>query len=798
VKVRDRIEAGFERWGHFVVRFRWAVIAIVLAFSGALIAQIPKITLDVSTEGFLRPGDPILVAYNAFRDQFGRDDRALITIRSDDIFDRAFLERLRDFHAELEDTVPQLEDIDSLINARSTRGSADALVVEDLFEEWPETDAEIEAIRALVVANPLLPDLVVSHDLTHTTVSLTFDTYSADDEVVDLEGFDDEPAEVAETAEARVYLTGEENNASMVFVREVMARYAAPDFELFMSGSPVFTERIGGGVSSDLRRFIVLSMLTSTFFLFLIFRRPSGTLLPMVVVLLSLLTTMGSIPPLGFQIQLPTQILPAFLMAVGIGDSVHILVIFYQRLRQGVAKDEAIAQALGHSGLAVAMTTLTTAGALASFAGSSMFPIANLGVLAPWGVTLAFIYTMTLLPALLSVFPIRADRPGARTPLAFLDRWLVTLGTGSARNPWKVVAVWVVVVALGAVGASKLVFSHNPMAWFREGDPIRVDTEYINDVMRGAMTIDVLFDTGRENGLHDPALLNRLDEIKTTNADVEVNRVTIGKTVSLVDILKETNKALNENRASHYVVPQDPLLVAQELLLFENSGSDDLEEIVDSRFSVGRMTLKVPWIDAVAYPDFIEFIDRDYSERVGGSVEITVTGRVALLGRTFRAMIESMAQSYVIAFIVITPLMILLLASFKWGLVSMIPNLSPILITLGMMGAFAFPLDGFTLLIGSVAIGLAVDDTIHFLHGFQRYYDRSGDAIGAIRETLQSTGQALLFTTLVLCAGFFLFTLGTMQSTQNFGFLTGFALIVAFLADVTLVPAIIGLLTRRD
>jgi predicted RND superfamily exporter protein len=798
LKVRDRIEAGFEAWGRVMVRFRWVVIAIVLVFSGALISQIPKNTIDASTEGFLRPDDPILVVYNAFRDQFGRDDLVLITIHTDDLFDRDFLERLRDFHAELEESVPQLEDIDSLINARSTRGNADELIVEDLFEEWPETDAELEAIRALVLANPLLPDLVVSRDLTYTTVSLKLDTYSAEDGAVDLEGFDDAPVAEPKRAEERVYLTGAENNANMVVVREVMARYAAPDFEMFVSGSPVFTEQIGAGVSGDLRRFVVLSMLTSAFFLFLIFRRPSGTLLPMVVVLLSLLATMGIIPILGYQIQLPTQILPAFLMAVGIGDSVHILVILYQRLREGVPKDEAIAQALGHSGLAVAMTTLTTAGALASFAGSAMLPVANLGVLAPLGVILAFVYTVTLLPALLSVLPIRSDVSGARTPLAFLDRRLVAVGVGCALHPWRVAAVWSGVVALGALGASQLGFSHNPISWFREGAPIRVDTETINEVMRGAMSIDVLIDAGRENGLHDPALLNVLDEIKTTNAEVEVNRVTIGKTVSLVDVLKETNKALNENRASQYAVPQDPLLVAQELLLFENSGSDDLEEIVDSQFRVGRMTLKVPWVDAVAYPDFIEYIESDYAERVGSLAEVAVTGRVALLGRTFSAMIESMAQSYVIAFIVITPLMILLLASFKWGLVSMIPNLSPILITLGMMGAFAFPLDGFTLLIGSIAIGLAVDDTIHFLHNFQRYYDRSGDAIGAIRQTLQTTGQAMLLTTLVLCAGFFLFTLGTMQSTQNFGFLTGFALVVAFLADVTLVPAIIGLLTRRD
>ena len=796
---RDRIEAGFEGWGLAVVRWRWPVIAAVLAFSGVLIAQIPRMEIEVSTESFLHADDPILLAYNEFRDQFERDDRLLIAIHTDRVFDRDFLERLRDFHRDLEDEVPQVDEVDSLINARSTRGDQDQLIVEDLFEEWPEDDAALAAIKSVALANPLLPHLVISEDLTYTVVSVAFDTYSALDQGLDeLAGFDDPlDAEPAGNGNARRYLTGDENNANMVVVREVMARYEAPDFRFHISGSPVFTERIGLGMQGDMRFFLLLACVVSGLFLFVLFRRPSGTLLPLVVVVISVLTTIGCIPLLGYQLQVPTQILPAFLLAVGIGDSVHILAIFYQQLRSGIPKREAIGRALGHSGLAVFMTTLTTSAALLSFSVAAMAPVANLGILAPIGVGFAFVYTMTLLPALLAVIPIKESGPEVRAPLAFLDGFLIEVGSISHRHPWPVIAFWSLFIAFGALGAAQLRFSYNPMNWFREGDPIRVDTELINQELRGAMTLDVIFATNRENGLHEPALLNAFDRIKDINPEIEKNQIFIGKTISLVDILKEINKALNENGDSHYAIPQDRLLVAQELLLFENSGSDDLEKLVDSQFSTGRMTLKVPWIDAIAYPEFLDLLETRYREVVGEDVDFHITGRTALLSRTFSAMIKSMSRSYVIAFILITPLMIMLLSSFKWWLVSMIPNLAPILITLGVMGWFDFSLDGFTLLIGSIALGLAVDDTIHFLHNFQRYNDRGGDPAQAIRDTLATTGQALLFTSLVLCAGFFLFMLGSMQSTFAFGFLTGFALIVAFAADVTLVPAMIPFLTRR-
>ncbi len=181
---------------------------------------------------------------------------------------------------------------------------------------------------------------------------------------------------------------------------------------------------------------------------------------------------------------------------------------------------------------------------------------------------------------------------------------------------------------------------------------------------------------------------------------------------------------------------------------------------------------------------------------MGDGVEVTVTGLMPLLSRTFEAVILSMSRSYVIAIAVITPLMMMLLARVRLGLLSMIPNLMPIILTLAVMGTFGFPLDGFTLLIGSIALGLAVDDTIHFMHGFNRYYAQTGDPVAAVRSTLATSGQAMLVTTLVLCSGFLTFTLGYMDSTFNFGFLTALALLMAFVGDVLLAPALMVLVTR--
>jgi predicted RND superfamily exporter protein len=218
--------------------------------------------------------------------------------------------------------------------------------------------------------------------------------------------------------------------------------------------------------------------------------------------------------------------------------------------------------------------------------------------------------------------------------------------------------------------------------------------------------------------------------------------------------------------------------------------------VTDSQFSTARMTLMAPWRDALEYAPLIRLIESDYASRVPDGVDVQVTGMIPLLSRTFEAVITSMSRSYVLAVAIITPLMMLLLASVRLGLLSMVPNVTPIILTLAFMTVFDFPLDGFTLLLGSIALGLAVDDTIHFMHGFNRNYDETGDVAEAVRRTLATSGQAMFVTSCVLCIGFAVFTLGYMQSLFNFGVLTSLSLVLAFIADVTLAPALMVLVRR--
>jgi predicted RND superfamily exporter protein len=798
VAIRDRIEAGFERWGRFVFRHAGAAIAATALLVAGLASQLPKLVVDGSDEAFLHETDPARVTYDAFRAQFERTEMIVIAVRPPEVFDLGFLERLRSFHEDLERSVPRLDDVTSLINARYTHGVEDELIVEDLLEDWPEDAADLAALRERVLAHPLYRNLYISEDGRLTAVLIELDTYSSlGAGAEDLSGFEDSGG--SELRGSRPFITGEEVFAVVGALSEVIARHDAPDFRLYMTGGPATEAMLMTAMQRDMTLFVSLAVLMIVLFLFLLFRRMSGVLLPLAVVGLALLGTIATMAMTGVPVTLPIQVLPSFLLAVGVGASVHLLTLFYRELRRGAGREEAIAHSLGHSGLAIAMTSLTTAGGLASFSTADLAPVMHFGIFGPIGVLFAFAFTVGLLPALLAVVPLRdaAPREGRPRPEDAWDRWILGCGATAARRPGTVLVVAGLCLAVAIAGATRLRFSWDPVSWLPDSEPVRVATEILDREMGGSSSFEILIETGAENGLHDPELLARLDALRADLASFQLDGTTVSKTVSLADVLKEIHQALNENRPEYYAIPEDRRLVAQEFLLFENTGTDDLEDVVDTQFRLGSFTVRIPQDDAMRQVPVLDAIDARFREVIGDTATVTMTGGLVLSDRSFFAMIRSMADSYVIALLVVTPLMILMLGSLRGGLLSMIPNVTPIVLTLGLMGWLGVPIDFSTMMSGAVVLGIAVDDTIHFAHNFQRFYAHGDDPAVAVRRSLETAGRAMLFTSIVLTAGFLIYAFSTLENLFNLGVFTAFAIVMAFLADVLVAPALMVLFQRR-
>ena len=725
----------------------------------------------------------------------------IVAIRPPDVFDLGFLEKLRNLHEEIEDEVSHVDEVQSLINARSTRGEQDELIVEVLLEELPESPEALAALRERVLANPFYRNTLISEDGRFTALMLTLELYAeaagADD---DLTGFDEEPGAPGTNSplasEAR--LSGAQVSAAVDKTRALLAAREAPDFQLQLAGAPVLNQEVVRAMQQDLARFVGAMIPAIAALLAFLFRRISGVVLPLLAVALSLLSTIGVMAATDTPIAPPTQVLPTFLLAVGIGTAIHILKIFYTAYDEGESVEDAVAHAMAHSGLAIVMTGTTTAAGLFSFTAAGLAPMEHLGVFAPLGVALAQLNCLVLLPALLAILPLR--RRTEKPPVAGrLQQTIVRIGLYSARHPIAMVTLAGAIVVVSLPGLARINFTNDIMSWLPRDAPLHEATRIIDEELRGSITLEVIVDTGYENGVKDPTFLAQLDDLATRTRDVHHGEnLFVGRTISLADVVKEIHQALNENRPEFYAVPDDERLVAQELLLFENTGADDLEDVVDTAFRKARFTLKVPYIDPLVYVDFIEEIEDIFRGVLPETVRIDTTGMIGMLSQTVGRVITGMLNSYALALAIITPLMMLLLANVRTGLASMVPNLSPILATLGVMGWMGISMDMFTMMIGGVAIGLVVDDTIHFMHGFQRYYAKTRDAELAVQRTLETTGQALLFTTITLALGFSVFLLSEMQNLFYFGALTSFAIVSAFVLDILVSPALMVLATRRD
>jgi len=798
MEIRDRIEIAFESWGHFICRTRWFVIALMALMTISLGSGMVRLTYETSTESYLDPDDPERASYDAFRRQYANDDSILLILHSEQVFDFEFLEKLRSLHEDLENEIEIADEVTSLLNARVTRGSEDELIVEELLERWPRNAAELAAVERLARENPVYRNTLISEDARFTTVTVRVTPAGLAPQADALAGFEEEGAAAAAQAPPPI-LQGEELIALMERLAEIVGRHASDDFPIYVTGNPEMSYSLLVSAREDMTRFAGISILLIAALLLLVFRRVSGVVIPLLTVTLPLAATLGIMGVVGLPITPSTQQLPTFLLVVGVADSVHLLTIFYRSFDRGRSRQDAIAYALRHSGLAVVMTSATTAGALGSMIFADLVPIVGLGIAAPTGVMLALVYSIVLLPALVSVLPIRPRRSAsAAAERSAIDRALAVTGDFCTGRPKLVVAIWALLVGASIVGAVQLPLSHAPLEWFPEGHPSRVAAEVANREMKGLMPLEVLVDTGAENGLYEPEVMHRIERLQDFARELRVNEMTPGQAISVVDILKETHRALNANDPAFYTVPQDRELIAQELLLFENSGSDDLEELVDSQLRKARVNLLVNYENGIHYLPFVREIEAGAGEIVGEYGDVETTGLVKLWLRTITAMLTSTAKSYSVALLVIAPLMILLIGEIRMGLLSLIPNLAPIVIGMGFMQAFGIPFDMFTLMIGTVAIGVAVDDTIHFMHGFLRYHRHGASVPVAVHETLLSTGRALVITSIALCSGFFVQMFGTMISVRNVGLITGLMIATALLADLTLSPALVTLEVRRE
>jgi len=775
--IRDKVDNYFSNLGLIIYKHKYLSLLLVLGITSLLLIQLSRLTIDTSNDAFYHSDDPIRVEYNQFRQQFGKDDHIFIGIKSEKIFTENFLLKLQQLHSQIENNVPFVNKVTSLLNVRNTYGLDDELIVEDLIETVPTTTTELNELAELARSTPFYQDYLLSKDGQFTFIDI-------------------EPVAIAarnitdtDAAEPLRFISTEEYAEMIDGLLPILSEFSDQDMNIYASGFPVITDRLTRAIEQTMVELTPLTMMLNIFFLTVLFRRLSGIIYPSVIVIITIVSTVGVMSWLSISLDLVTTVLPTLLSVVAIADSVHLLSAFYQKYdNNGGDKQAAIAHAMGHNGLAILMTSITTSVGLASFVLADLAPVANLGIVAPIGILLAFVYTVLLLPALIAIFPVRKSSSDF-TIAGIADQLLDWVADVTCRRSRGILMCSVLVLIIGIIGATQLRLSHSALTWLPEDAAVRVDTQVIDDAIGGSVPIEIVIDTGKQHGIYQPELLRRLEYSASIVKSLGSKQVAIGNSNSLHTVIKEVNRALHANDEDFYKIPDSSDLIAQELLLFELSAAEDLHKLVDSNYSKVRFTLMIPFSDAIQIKPVLDKV-KDHFYATYPNEKVTITGIGPMLVETMYNVITSMFKSYGFALIAITVLMIVLIGKLKLGLMSMVPNLIPVILVMGLMGWTGMPFDFSNMMVGSVAIGLVVDDTIHFLHNLRRHFDRTGDVRLAISETLHTAGRAIFITSLVLASGMAVAMTADLSSTANFGLITASAIMLALIADFFMVPAL--------
>ncbi len=749
-----------KRFYRFLVSRR-IVVALLVLISMAPVGFVLKgLQSNNGVDTFLAEDDPELTFYREMSEVFGGDRVVFVALEADSgtVLETGRLVALNRLSKELA-KLAEVDRVTSLTNANFVLHLGKTLAPGTLGSNLPLPPADEARLVQRVRASPLL-GLLISKDLSSTVIVLELARR--------LEG---DPGK---------------QTAAVRSIRAAVFELDTGGMHSRLTGNPVLAEGIETYSNRDQRLFSLLMVALIALVSLVVFRRLSAMLLPVVVLVAAVGWTMALFVLNGHETNWVTSTIAPVLSLVSVTCSIHFLFRFRHAHRTGATPEKSLVRMLSFVVAPCFFTALTTAVGFGSLAVSQVRPVSVFGTFAAVGVLLAFIATLCLAPALLALAaggsPWRT-LGGARLVTALLAK----IEGIVRRRPGPVVAVSLLVTAGLAAGAGRIDVETNVVKYFRGDAPLVKDALHIDRVHGGSAFLDVVIDTGGNDRAFDPAFLRTVLEFQKSLGNVDgVNRG-----VSLADLVEELHVAFTGDTAAAEI--PDSAAAVQQLRLTLAS-PEMLEPLVDDegRLLRVRAMVQTATLGAGRTREVLDEVRRAAGESFGDDdVEIRFTGYPVLFLNMDRYLVSSQINSFALVLCVIVVIMMFLFRSVRVGLAGMIPNVVPIAAMLGLMGWLKIPLDGFTVMIASIAIGIGVDDTIHFLHHLRRELAAGRPLPEAISSTLTSVGQPVLFSSAVLALGFWVFCLSDFVGTANFGLLTGATIVFALLADLFTLPALL-------
>ena len=763
---KSRVEA-YIRW---VMRWRWAVVAAMLLLALGVGTGARHLGLATSYRVFFGKDNPDLILFEDIEDIYSQSDSVLFVIKpaEGDVFNPRTIAMVEELTERAWQT-PYSTRVDSITNFQHTWAEGDDLIVEDLLPQG-RTDAEaIARVREVSMNEPLLAGRLIARDGRTTGINVRI-------QLPDPGHAEQEMPEIVSYVRALGDEFRERYPGHRIALTGIVMMNAAFTEAPFLDA--VFVMPIMFGAL----------LLVMTFFL----RSALATGATMTLVMLATVTALGIAGYAGLMFDPASASAPVIILTLGIADSVHILVSFFNALRRKKSKDESIIEAFRINAQPVFLTSVTSAIGFLSLNFSDSPPFHVLGNIAAVGVMLAWFFSMTFLPAAMAILPLRAPKGANR-----MARLSSALAEFVVVRPKPLLAVLGVLALLIISAVPTLVINDDYVRYFGKSLPIRQDSEFALNNLTGFFIQSYSVESAGPQGINDPEFLRSADAFaewaRTSPSVVHVS--------SFTDTMKRLNMNMHGDDPAYYRLPDERALAGQYLLLYEMSLPYGLD--VNDQINVDKSALRID-VTFGDVPSFETIVHSELTagwlrENGGAITDIKSTGNSMLFGRITARNLEGMVYGTGLGFIVISFIMILALRSVRVGLLSLIPNILPTALAFGIW-AMVFREVGFAIsIIAGLAIGIIVDDTVHFLAKYEHARRELGkNAPDAVRYAFEVAGPAIISTSFIVAGGFAMLGLSTFVVTTYMGLLTSLVVICALFADLFLLPPMLLLLDRRE
>ncbi len=761
----------------FPVRHPWLVLLLIGAITLAAATHLGELVIDNSTENILPASNKRVRENQLLRETFGSAELIVVGFEVPEgarVVDPRWFAALAELTHELEgiealgpDKVISLANIQ--VPSLVSKGLLPGVALVPLAPA-PVDRASADRMAQRIGQLQLLQGLIVSKDLRATAVIAKLDRAT-------------DPRQ-AQSLQIRVVKQ----------VQQIIDRQQAKHgLRFHLAGTPVTKSAFVNLLERDMRVFVPTCVLLIGLVLLGLFRSWRGLVLPLATVLLALLWTLATMAVFGRTINTMTALLPPLLMAVGIADAVHLL-SHWARCRKQIADPaEAVIEALHGTRSAIVMTTLTTMMGFLSLYLSPVEPIREFGVLAAVGAFYALVLSLTMAPALLRLFPGRPadpDRPRVGPPAGatLLARGARHVGRFAVSHPvWVLSLNALLVIALVGASVAWLRVEVNFVRYFKTDHPLSHAISFFDRRMAGTAPIELVISSTQPGTFKRPETLRKLARFQQDLARFE----SIDTSISIADFLSAANGLMT----GRYEIPATEREIQgfQFYLPLARRGKGK-DPVVTEQADTARIAVRAKSIGSTECKRLVTRIHALFERTIQAEqpeLTLTVTGEAVIFMEVSDSITVSQVRSFCLALVLVFCAILILLRSLRLALISLVPNLFPIAVAFGIMAATDIDLNTSTAMVACIAIGIAVDDTIHFLSAYRKNLSLFSDPKEAILETCESVGAACAATTVILCAGFGVSALASFYPTIYFGVMSAVTIAAALYADFLLLPALL-------